>query len=176
MFRRFMWNNPLGFRLAIMLQIVGLEKKSDNLKHCNDFSASRKFRQEVGIAGTGGVHWTGRSGHIEVTASALWLGNTENNTKPQTRNIQPPTWFRTQHAVVASWLWIKFKITDLEVLNLLGFTDNFKQFKSRKWATLSPVFHHALKASVEWLFLAGEALQWPQQKIAFHHLCSFREA
>ena len=114
-----------------MLQVLGLEKNSDNVKHCNDFSASRKFRQ-VGIAATGGFHWTGRSGHIGVTASALWPGNTENNTNPQTRNIQPPTLFRTQHAVVDSWLWIKFKITHLEVLNLLGFTDNFKQFQSRK--------------------------------------------
>ena len=73
-----------------------------------------------------------RSGHTEVTASALWPGNNENNTNPQTRNFQPPTWFRSQHAVVASWLWIKFKITHLEVLNLLGFRDNYKQFKSRK--------------------------------------------
>ena len=132
------------------------------------FQRQSKIPPRSGHPGNRWISLDRRSGHTEVTASALWPGNNENNTNPQTRNFQPPTWFRSQHAVVASWLWIKFKITHLEVLNLLGFRDNYKQFKSRKWATLSPVFHHTLKTLVEWPFLAGEALQWrQQQKIAF---------
>ena len=73
MFSWFMWTKLLDFQLKMLLQVVALEKNSAHEMYCNDLSASRKFRQDVGISGNGGFHWISLlSGHnIEVTVSAL---------------------------------------------------------------------------------------------------------